>query len=72
MLRVHPEGGKLLDPYHWCVTVVRDGEWAFLKGAKEGMDVADGHAMKEALKEAGFKGWRWVGLDGKPHRLEFK
>ena len=73
LLRVRAEGGHLLDPYGWCVVVVREDDgWAFLKGAKGGINPADGRAMKEALKAAGFKGWRWVGLDGKPHELRFR
>ena len=55
VLRVHGAGGRLGDPYCWCVFVEADGDTAVLKGALEAPSGDARRAGQEALRRAGFK-----------------
>ncbi len=71
VLRVHPGHGVLGDPYTFCLTVVRDGPQALLKGMVKAPTAEEANAVEDVLRREGFKRRRyWVAGDDSPHDAE--
>lgn len=62
ILRIHPEGGELGDPWSWSCVVIRDPEnpdIAIIKAAPRRATHAERRAIRDALRSLGFTGARW-------------
>lgn len=71
ILRIHPEGGALGDPWSWSCVVIRDPEnpdIAIIKAAPRAATREEREAIKRALVPLGYRGVRWERIkNGKSH-----